>query len=63
MTTVYKGKQGFRSGKFYMCERKRPFLSEDEALRRAQQIAAKGGPPMKAYQCPHCNAWHLARKK
>lgn len=44
------------------CLHKTPFETEAKANARAGQITAEG-VPMRSYHCPHCHAWHLARKK
>lgn len=48
---------------FMACDRKRQFMSEQAAKTRAGQIRASGGPDFRVYQCPHCNGWHLAKRK
>jgi hypothetical protein len=44
------------------CLHKTPFDTEAKANTRAAEITATG-VPMRSYHCPHCHAWHLARRK
>jgi len=43
---------------YKMCLRKTVFWSETIAKLKAKKIT-KSGHPMRAYQCPNCNQWHL----
>lgn len=43
------------------CTRKLRYEQEIAALLRAADIWKNGGPHMRAYGCPHCGGWHLAR--
>lgn len=45
-----------------MCLRKRVFWSAFGATTRARQIT-EAGTPMRAYRCPNCYQWHLARQQ
>lgn len=49
---------------FRMCGTKRHYQSENDAMGAA--MSKKNNPkqnPMKAYNCPHCKEWHVARKR
>ncbi len=41
--------------------RRRKKGADQEARRLTQRNQAKGQPPVHAYPCPHCRAWHCGR--
>ena len=45
-----------------MCEDKRRFAREGEAVTRAAELAARG-LPMRVYACPHCGGFHLTSRR
>lgn len=48
---------------FFQCGRKVQFISKQDAESRVRAILRRDGVKMKAYNCPHCNGWHLAKVK
>lgn len=45
------------------CERKRKYLTMDEAVQDAMVLRKKNlGHVLDAYQCGHCGAWHVGHR-
>ena len=41
------------------CNRKTPYHTLREAALKARLKVECGAPPLFAYECPYCAAWHL----
>lgn len=49
--------------RFNGCTRKLRFRSRSEAKKAGKRFVSRHGGKMHAYQCPHCQSWHLSSKK
>lgn len=45
-----------------MCLGKTVFWSAGDAMAKCDSISTKGGPTMRAYQCPNCFQWHITKQ-
>ncbi len=48
--------------RWYTCRRKRTYPDEATAA-DAVTVAEWDGLRLRAYHCPHCGGWHLARRQ
>lgn len=45
-----------------MCQSKRSYVTQSEALRVAEQRREKDQVALGTYRCPHCRFWHLTKR-
>lgn len=46
---------------FIECARKTPYCSRKQAVNAGKRQTKLSGTPLRPYQCPHCNSWHIAK--
>jgi hypothetical protein len=50
------------TGRRSSCLRKRVYMTKDAAATVARKREARGAPPLRAYKCLYCPAYHLTKQ-